>query len=61
MCVLESGLWYHKKRCNSDDCGLVAVIGKKKAWSWDQYLREEKAIAVPLRLFTEVSITFINQ
>ncbi|CDQ80773.1 unnamed protein product [Oncorhynchus mykiss] len=37
------------------------VIGKKKAWSWEQYLGEEKAIAVPLRLFTEVSITFINQ
>ncbi|XP_071026110.1 lethal(3)malignant brain tumor-like protein 4 isoform X2 [Oncorhynchus clarkii lewisi] len=29
------------------------VIGKKKAWSWEQYLGEEKAIAVPLRLFTE--------
>ncbi|CAB1349729.1 unnamed protein product [Coregonus sp. 'balchen'] len=30
-----------------------AVRGKKKAWSWDQYLGEEKVIAAPLRLFTE--------
>jgi hypothetical protein len=33
----------------------AAVRGKKKAWSWDQYLGEKKVIAAPLRLFTEVS------
>ncbi|MBN3324971.1 LMBL4 protein, partial [Atractosteus spatula] len=27
--------------------------GKKKMWSWDQYLEEQKAIAAPVKLFTE--------
>ncbi|KAL1006406.1 hypothetical protein UPYG_G00071970 [Umbra pygmaea] len=31
----------------------TASSGKKKTWSWDQYLEEEKVIAAPLRLFTE--------
>ncbi|KAJ8374969.1 hypothetical protein SKAU_G00055490, partial [Synaphobranchus kaupii] len=29
------------------------VNSKKKPWSWDQYLEDEKAIAAPARLFTE--------
>ncbi|XP_062377047.1 lethal(3)malignant brain tumor-like protein 4 [Sardina pilchardus] len=29
------------------------VSGKKRPWSWEQYLGEEVAIAAPLRLFTE--------
>lgn len=31
-----------------------AVSGKKRPWSWEQYLGEEVAVAAPLRLFTEV-------
>ncbi|XP_030623351.1 lethal(3)malignant brain tumor-like protein 4 [Chanos chanos] len=30
-----------------------AVNNKKKPWSWDHYLDEERAMAAPLRLFTE--------
>ncbi|XP_066574800.1 lethal(3)malignant brain tumor-like protein 4 isoform X2 [Amia ocellicauda] len=29
------------------------VNGKKKMWCWDQYLDEEKAIAAPVKVFTE--------
>lgn len=29
------------------------VSSKKKPWSWDQYLEDERAIAAPLHLFTE--------
>ncbi|KAG7488690.1 hypothetical protein MATL_G00037020 [Megalops atlanticus] len=29
------------------------VNSKKKTWSWDQYLDEEKAVAAPVRAFTE--------
>ncbi|XP_067290860.1 lethal(3)malignant brain tumor-like protein 4 isoform X2 [Pseudorasbora parva] len=29
------------------------VSGKKKPWSWDQYLEDERAEAAPLQLFTE--------
>lgn len=29
------------------------VSGRKKVWSWDQYLEDERAIAAPLQLFNE--------
>ncbi|KAA0705117.1 Lethal(3)malignant brain tumor-like protein 3 [Triplophysa tibetana] len=29
------------------------VSGRKKPWSWDQYLEEERAVAAPLQLFNE--------
>ncbi|XP_036375276.1 lethal(3)malignant brain tumor-like protein 4 [Megalops cyprinoides] len=31
-----------------------AASTKKKQWSWDQYLDEEKAVAAPVRVFTEL-------
>uniref|UniRef100_A0A673LU64 L3MBTL histone methyl-lysine binding protein 4 n=1 Tax=Sinocyclocheilus rhinocerous TaxID=307959 RepID=A0A673LU64_9TELE len=31
----------------------AAVSGKKKPWSWDQYLEDERSQAAPLQLFTE--------
>ncbi len=35
----------------------AAVSGKKKPWSWDQYLEDERSQAAPLQLFTEVHTT----
>ncbi|XP_052398154.1 lethal(3)malignant brain tumor-like protein 4 [Carassius gibelio] len=33
-----------------------AVSGKKKPWSWDQYLEDERSQAAPLQLFTEFQV-----
>ncbi|XP_059501826.1 lethal(3)malignant brain tumor-like protein 4 isoform X2 [Stegostoma tigrinum] len=34
----------------------VPLPGKKKAWSWQQYLEEEKALAAPPKLFKECQL-----
>ncbi|KAK6474192.1 lethal(3)malignant brain tumor-like protein 4 isoform X1 [Huso huso] len=34
---------------------VATAPGKKKVWSWPAYLEEEKMIAVPLKLFKEVT------
>ncbi len=35
---------------------VTAPPNKKRAWSWPAYLEEERAIAVPVKLFKEVYI-----
>ncbi|KAL4616877.1 lethal(3)malignant brain tumor-like protein 4 isoform X2 [Arapaima gigas] len=51
---------YHlRERPREDDLkmknkvSISHVNSKKRPWTWDNYLEEEKAIAAPVRLFTE--------
>ncbi|XP_048858033.1 lethal(3)malignant brain tumor-like protein 4 isoform X3 [Brienomyrus brachyistius] len=52
--------YYLRERRNEDEVKMKskvsassAVNTKKKLWSWDQYLEEEKMAMAPVRLFTE--------
>nr|XP_015208913.1 PREDICTED: lethal(3)malignant brain tumor-like protein 4 [Lepisosteus oculatus] len=51
-CLRERPRDEETKMKNKMSCTL-GMDGKKKMWSWDQYLEEQKAIAAPVKLFTE--------
>ncbi|KAK1172889.1 lethal(3)malignant brain tumor-like protein 3 [Acipenser oxyrinchus oxyrinchus] len=41
------------RRNKAEEMSSPHVNGKKKTWCWDRYLEEQKAIAAPVKLFTE--------
>nr|XP_023678666.1 lethal(3)malignant brain tumor-like protein 4 isoform X3 [Paramormyrops kingsleyae] len=51
--------YYLRERRKEDEVKMKSKVSassvntKKKLWSWDQYLEEEKAAMAPVRLFTE--------
>ncbi|KAG9347797.1 hypothetical protein JZ751_003812, partial [Albula glossodonta] len=57
--VVQEGCRHPRERPREDDTKMKNrlssshVNSKKKPWSWDQYLDEERAIAAPMRAFTE--------
>lgn len=42
-------------------CFVLSVSSRKKPWSWDQYLEDERAVTAPLQLFNEVKTSDLLQ
>ncbi|XP_018597261.1 lethal(3)malignant brain tumor-like protein 4 isoform X1 [Scleropages formosus] len=42
-----------KSKVSGSSGEVLSATNKKKMWSWDQYLEEERVTATPARLFTE--------